>query len=162
MTQNGSGGTRQGCPVWMKGLLVLSLVANLAVVGLYVGHTMNKKDKPRGPNREISWILKMVPEARYEETKAGFDALRDDLRKANGERRRHLVVILETIRREPFVREDLEVVLRKHRETSGMRREIVHTQLVETMAMFSAAERAAFAENLDVQIKRLMQRRAAQ
>ena len=160
MTENGAEPGRGGCPVWMKAVLLVSLFLNVAVVGLYVGHGMTEKDRSRGANREIAWILKMVPEHRHADTKESFDARRDALRSANAERRRYLVLILDTIQKEPFVREDLEVVLRKHRETSSVRREIVHTQLVEVLAGFTADERAVFAQNLDVQIKRLMQRQA--
>ena len=62
MNENAAKGA--GCPVWMKGLLVVSLVANMAIAGLYLGH-MSQADRPkRGPNAQIDWILKFVPEER--------------------------------------------------------------------------------------------------
>ena len=113
-TLNNQGGST---PSWMKVALVASLVANVAVIGLFIGAGMKKGDRPEGgANRQIEWISKLVPSDRKEFTEGKFEEKRDELRKARADRAKHMEAIVTAIRAEPFSPEALEYAMRLRRE----------------------------------------------
>ena len=150
MSENG--GTVRGCPAWVKVLLVLSLVANMVILGLYVGQ-MSKPKRERGAERQIGWIVKFVPEAKRDAAETLFDAKRDDIRKSYRERSKHLELIVEAIRAEPYAPETLIAAMRDRRENSNARRLIIEDTLVELLADFTPEERAHFAAQMEARMK---------
>ena len=150
MSENGT--TIRRCPPWVKLLLVLSLVANMVVVGLYVGQ-MSKPKKGRGADRQIDWILKFVPEAKHADAEKLFDAKRDEIRKYYRERPKHLELIVAAIRAEPYAPETLVAAMRDRRENSTARRLIIEETLVELLDGFTPAERAHFATQMEERMK---------
>ncbi len=147
-----SGETVRRCPLWVKLVLVLSLVANMVVVGLYVGH-MSKPKRERGADRQISWILKFVPEAKRDAAEKLFDGKRDEIRKAYRDRSKNMELIVDAIRAEPFAPETLVAAMRDRRENSEKRRIIVEETLVELLSGFTAEERAHFAAEMEERLK---------
>ena len=68
---------------WPKILLILSLVVNIVVIGLFAGHLMKPEQSGRGADNQINWIIRLVPETRRDFTKAHFRTIRDDVRAAH-------------------------------------------------------------------------------
>lgn len=156
---NAPEGKPQGrCPAWLKVALVLSLAANVAIVGLFIGSRMQGDKDAYGANRQISWILKLVPEARHEATKEKFEARRDDLRKTQAERNRQLQAIVRAIRADPFSPEELDRAMRLRREAGDERRVIVHSELIEILGSFTPADRQVFADRMEERMVGLVKR----
>lgn len=149
--------TAQGAR-WPKMLLILSLAANVVIIGLFAGHLMKSEPSARGPDNQIRWIIRLVPEAQRDATKAHFREIRDDVRAAYMQRGDHLTLIADAIRVQPFSVEGLEAALQARRDGAQARQEIVQTHLVSLLESFSPAERAEFASNLDGFLAQLKER----
>ena len=106
----GTEGSTAGCPRWAKFLLIGSLALNAAVIGLYIAQPM-KDRKGSGQNRQIEWILKLVPEDRRDFTKEIFASIRGDLRVLQDKRIEHFDQIISVIGTEPFMADDLSAAL---------------------------------------------------
>lgn len=154
------GTTRAGCPTWVKLLLILSLAANIAVVGLILGHGMRGKEQVAG-NRQVHWIVKLMPEDRREFVEKMFDERRDELRATSANRRRDMRALVTALRAEPFSPETVVSEMRKRRESRDSRNEIIQSTLVEVLTALTPVERAAFADNLEEQLKRRAEKRRA-
>ncbi|MEM9140118.1 MAG: hypothetical protein AAGB15_09830 [Pseudomonadota bacterium] len=146
------------CPAWMKATLVLSLAANIGIAGLFLGNQMKEKENAYGANRQIAWILKLVPDEQHDFTKAQFEARRDELRKAHTERDRHMDAIVRAIRAEPFSPEELNRAMRLRREAGDVRRVIVHKELLDVLVAFSRTDRALFADRLEERLDQMSDR----
>ena len=155
-TSTGGAGAR--CPAWAKLLLIVSLALNAAVIGLYIAQPMKGKRSASG-SRQIEWILELVPDDRRDFTKAHFADIRDELRALREQRSDYLDQIVGIVGKEPFVAEDLDLVLEERRDATVMRRKLVHDRLVSLLSEFSAEERAIFAERLAERIKEWRERR---
>lgn len=155
--KSGQGG---GCPIWVKALLALSLVANMAIAGLYVGQMSKTKERKRGTERQISWILKFVPEARHADAEKLFDGKRDEIRTLYRDRGKYLDEVIVAIRAEPFSPETVVAAMRARRENSGARRLIVEQTLVDLLQTFNADERAYFADQMEIRINARNAKRA--
>jgi len=152
--------TGRACPTWMKALLIVSLAANIAVVGLYVGYGM--QDKPeRSANRAVDWIVRLMPEERRDFVQKAFDARRDELREARAGRARRMQAILAAMRAEPFSPEALAAELRRRGENRSARDEIIYGTLTEVLTALSPDERMAFVDNLEAKLREVAERRRA-
>lgn len=149
------------CPFWMKAALVLSLVANMAVAGLYVGHMSKQKNDKRGAERQISWIIRFVPNTRREEAEKLFDSKREQIRDVYRDRSKFLEEIVQAIRAEPFSHETVTAAMRAHRENFEARRQIVEETTVELLLKFTPEERAYFANEMEEGLRRWRDRRAS-
>lgn len=150
------GGTRKAR--WPKILLIVSLAVNVIVIGLFAGHMIQSEPKSRGSERQINWIIKLVPEAQRDATKEHFREIRDEVRASYRQRGDHLMAIAAAIKAEPFDQAALEAALQVRRDGSAARQELVQSHLVELLAGFTAEERAEFAENMEGFLKRLRER----
>ena len=157
MTDTGTGTPARGAR-WPKLLLILSLAVNVVVIGLFAWHQMKREKSGRGADNQINWIIRLVPEAQRDATKAHFREIRDDVRAAYMQRSDHLTAIAQAIRAEPFTVEGLEAALQARRDGSQSRQVLVQSQLVTLLEGFSDAERAEFADNLDGFLARLKER----
>ena len=145
---------------WPKVLLILSLVVNVIVIGLYAGHALKPEKSGRGADNQINWIIKLVPEERRDFTKEHFREIRDDVRSAYMQRGDHLTAIAAAIGKDPFSVEELESALQARRDGSQQRQVLVQSHLVSLLAEFTPAERAEFSENLSGFLARLKERSA--
>lgn len=143
---------------WPKLLLLLSLAVNVIVIGLFAGYMMKPERSGRGPDNQIKWIIKLVPEARRDFTKEHFSEIRDEVRSAYMQRSDHLSAIVTAIRVEPFDREGLEAALQARRDGSKLRQKMVQSHMVTLLEAFTPAERIEFADNLDGFLARLKER----
>ena len=147
-------------PFWLKVVLVLSLVVNMAVAGLYLGQMSKDKSRKRGAERQISWIVKFVPEPRRVEAERLFDAKREEIRTLYRDRSKFLEEIVEAIRAEPFSHETVTAAMRARRKNSEARRVIVEETTVELLLKFTPEERAHFANQMEQSLQRWRERRA--
>lgn len=147
---------KTGCPAWVKIVLIASLGLNIAGLGVLAGHGM--KDREGGANRQVDWIIRLVPDERRDFAKAHFESRRDDMRKARRDRIALMNRITEVIRQEPFLPEELNSALQARRAASEARKRIVHDGLVSMLAEFNAAERATFTTRLEEQLARAQKR----
>ncbi|MEM1297830.1 MAG: periplasmic heavy metal sensor [Pseudomonadota bacterium] len=160
MTKTGVVGKSQGgCPGWVKLLLVGSLMLNVLVIGVIAGHQMRDKDDKSG-NRQVDWILRLVPEDRRDFTKAHFRDIREPLKSLRTERRQHLTQIVTAIRTEPFTADNLNKILTARRDAGSETRSLVHDRLVVLITEFSPDERAYFAKGLEERIANMQRRRS--
>lgn len=161
MTDTGVDTNRGGSPLWMKLLLLGSLMINVAVIGIYAGHQMqdNKGYGAGSGNRQVEWILKLVPDERRDFTKEHFGDVRAQLRSLRQARRSKLNDIVVAVRTEPFVPDTLMKVLTERRAAGSETRTIVHERLVLLMAEFTPEERATFANRLEERIEQLRKRK---
>lgn len=161
MTETGVvGKSKGGCPAWVKLLLAGSLMLNVAVIGVITGHQMKDKGDNSG-NRQVDWILRLVPENRRDFTKAHFRDIREPLKSLRTERRQHLTQIVTAIRTEPFTADRLTKILTARREAGSRTRSLVHDQLVVLITDFTPDERAYFAKGLEERIAEMQRRRGA-
>ena len=151
-----------GCPRWLKIAFVASLAVNVIVVGMFAGHAIRDDRTGAGANRQVEWIIKLMPEDRRAFAKTEFEPLREVLALEQRKQRKHLEEIVDAIRSDPFVPETLSAVLETRRLSSVKRREIVQEQLVTTLAGFSTSERKEFADNIEDQIRKWQKLRAEQ
>ncbi len=151
-----------GCPRWVKIALVASFALNLIVVGMFAGHAIRDDNRSGGANRQIEWIVKLMPKERHDFAKAEFEPLREVLALEQRKRLQHLAEIVDAIRSEPFVPETLSAVLETRRISSIKRREIVQEQLVTTLDGFTDSERQEFANNIEEQIRKWQKARVEQ
>ena len=150
---------RSGCPMWVKALLVVSLVANVAVAGMFAGAAMKHDKRGHGGARQVEWILKFVPEERRDEAEALFESRRKELRELHRDSMDDMTAIVEAIRAEPFSPETLDSALTTRRASRMARDEIVQGGLVELMQSFSAEERKVFADRLQERLDRWKKKR---
>lgn len=163
MTETGveTGKTSGGCPRWMKLTLIVSLMLNVAVIGMFAGHNMKGDEKAAGGagNRQVEWILRLVPEERRDYTKAHFGDIRDQMKSLRTERQEKLDDIVAAVRADPFIPDALAAALEDRRAASTQTRTLVHQRLVILMEEFRPEERAVFAERLEERVSNWRQAR---
>ena len=139
----------------LRVVLFVSLALNLLVAGLVVGAVASGRagDKARmdlnfGPfiralsDEDRRLIVRQVrndPEARPPSPR---------------ERRRDLVEIVDILRTEPFDTERLNMLLAKQRDVGTRVVVAAHTAFAERLAAASPADRAAFADRLEAELRR--------
>ena len=148
-------------PRWMKALLVVSLVANAAVLGVVSGWMMRHgtPDEP-GLSRQQARILHLVPQPRREEARAILLSRKDEIAAAWNEMRAAQEEMLAAIRAEPFSAERLTAALAARRVASGKVWGIGYEQLGAIAAGLDPADRAALADRMEERFKRWTERRA--
>lgn len=146
MTETAAPG-RRGCPSWMKLLLILSLAANVGILGLVIGHSFRPDEESgRGPNRTVDWIVAMVPEERRDLAIAHFAEARDRMAAAADERSENLAEVVAAMRAEPFDAARLEAALAALFDNPSSGRRIVRERLITLVAQLTPAEREVFAQ----------------
>jgi len=149
-------------PRWMKAVLVVSLVANAAVLGAVGGWKMRHAmpDEP-GLSRQQARILDLVPQSRREEARAILLSRQDEIAATWNEMRAAQAEMLAAIRAEPFSADRLASALAARRAASGKVWGIGYEQLGEIAARLDSADRAALADRLEERYKRWMERRGS-
>lgn len=156
-------------PGWVKLLLVLSLSANLAVIGLIGGHAMRPAEHDRygdeatvpGLSRQQARILHMVPDARREQAKAVLIARGSEIEAARATLQSAQAALIAALRRDPLDPAALDAALAARQQASSRVWGIGYEQMVEIARQLSAEERAAMADQLEERTRRWMERQAA-
>lgn len=142
-------------PRWMKIALVVSVALNLAVAGLVLGAWLGD-----GPHKGMPRDLSFGP---FSEALSDADrrALRKDLMGRAGEfrssrdaARAEFVALLGALRADPFdpaaMTAALTAIETRNAERLDLGRSLIETRLIE----MSAAERRAFADRLEMGLRR--------
>jgi uncharacterized membrane protein len=156
-------------PGWVKLSLVLSLLVNVAVIGLAGGTAIRHWQE--GPNsgrfqnepgldRSQSRILRMVPEARREEAREILLSRQEEYQVARETMRTAQQSLIEALRQEPPDPDRLATILAERRAASGQAYGIGYEQMVEIALRLNAEERAEMAERLEERMWRWMERQA--
>jgi uncharacterized membrane protein len=168
MAETGEARSWATAPGWVKLLLVLSLSANVAVIGLIGGHAMRPDEHDRygdeaavpGLSRQQSRILQMVPEARREQAKAMLLARSAEIEAARAALQTSQAALIEALRQEPLDPARLDAALSERQAASGRVWGIGYEQMIEIARQLSPEERAAMASKLEERTQRWMERQA--
>jgi uncharacterized membrane protein len=156
-------------PGWMKMLLIVSLSANVAVIGLIGGNAIRhwqqetdsgKLQNEPGLDRRQTRILRMVPEVRQDEARVillgrqgEYQTARETMLTAN-------MALADSIRQEPLDHERVTAALAERRAASSQMWGIGYEQIVEIARGLDASDRAELANRLEERTKRWMERQA--
>ena len=148
--------TRRHSPVWLKLLLVLSLTANLLVIGVIAGYEL-RDDRRRGGG--VGWLLDLVPEERRQLAEAHFAEARAMIEASDGDRGAQMDAVLAAIRAEPYEPAAVEAAMAAFGESRAKRWRVLRERLSTLLEQLTPAERAAFADNFEERVKRWQDRR---
>ncbi len=147
-------------PGWMKLLLILSLTANLLVIGLVAGREL-RGDEPRGgTERAVGWILDLVPDDRRAMAEAHFADVRARTGAADADRGALMDGIVAAIRAEPYEPAAVRAAMAAYGDSRAQRWEVLRERTASLLAGFTPEERAAFADNFEERMNRWRQRRS--
>lgn len=144
---------------WSRIILVVSLAANLAVVGLVVGAWLahvpgigpDLEKSPARGGRELGfgpYARALPPEARNE-LRGAMEAHRGELRQDRQRLRSAFEATLETLRSDPFDEAALARQMSDQRQAIAATQEIGHQVLLGWIAGLSPQERVSFADRLE-------------
>lgn len=143
---------------WLKLALVLSLGVNLAVVGVVLGAVLGHGAFLPGARAPSDIGFRPMSRAMSATDRA---ALRSDLRAAAGEwralnaaRSDEAATMLRILRSEPFEPAELRALLDAQQARTQARIAHVNEVLVARIAAMEPAERGAFAERLEEELRR--------
>ncbi|MGQ0565526.1 MAG: periplasmic heavy metal sensor [Gemmobacter sp.] len=162
MDDRATGAAAVASPRWMRMLLVVSLALNLLVAGALLGVALRGGPSPVavrdlgfGPfaaalSPEDRAALRQAWMTRSGGSEGGRRAMRADMR-----------ALLDILRAEPFDAEALRAHLEKGAERTGRRLELGLSLIAERVTGLSPAERLAFADRLERELRRGPHRRDA-
>ena len=148
---------RTRSPGWMKLLLILSLTANLLVIGVIAGHEL--RGRGGGPGGAVDWIVGMVPEGRREMAQAHFAQVSPTLDAAEHDRGAQMDAVLAAIRAEPFQPSEVEAAMAVFGESRAERWAVLRERTASLLAQLTPEEREAFADRFEERMNRWRDRR---
>lgn len=146
---------------WVTLLLAVSLVFNMLIVGVIAGFFFanggGKGDRIDGPTRSLvgtPFIRALEPEDRRA---LALEIRRDDarLRENRSALRARFEALLDALNADPFDPEAVQVILREQRDIALRRQNIGEALLVDQLQKLSPEERAAYADRLARDLRRL-------
>jgi uncharacterized membrane protein len=146
-------------PGWMKLLLILSLTANLLVIGVIAGYELRGDGRRGGTERAVGWIVEMVPEERRGMAEAHFADARAAIDAADGDRGALMDGVLAAIRAEPFRPAAVQAAMAAYGDSRSQRWEVLRERTASLLAELTPEERAAFADNFEERMNRWRERR---
>ena len=148
---------------WVMPLLAVSLVVNMLIVGIIAGFFFanggGKGDRIDGPTRSLvgtPFIRALEPEDRRA---LALEIRRDDarLRENRTALRTRFEALLDALNAYPFDPEAVRAILREQRDIALRRQNIGEALLVDQLQKLSPEERAAYADRLARDLRRLRQ-----
>lgn len=148
---------------WVMPLLAVSLVVNMLIVGIIAGFFFanggGKGDRIDGPTRSLvgtPFIRALEPEDRRA---LALEIRRDDarLRENRTALRTRFEALLDALNADPFDPEAVRAILREQRDIALRRQNIGEALLVDQLQKLSPEERAAYADRLARDLRRLRQ-----
>ena len=148
---------------WVMPLLAVSLVVNMLIVGIIAGFFFanggGKGDRIDGPTRSLvgtPFIREIEPEDRRA---LALEIRRDDarLRENRTALRTRFEALLDALNADPFDPEAVRAILREQRDIALRRQNIGEALLVDQLQKLSPEERAAYADRLARDLRRLRQ-----
>ena len=146
---------------WVTPLLAVSLVFNMLIVGIVAGFLLaNSGDRGGrldGPTRSLvgtPFIRALEPEDRRA---LALEIRRDDarLRENRSALRARFEALLDALNADPFDPEAVRAILREQRDIALRRQNIGEALLVDQLQKLSPDERAAYADRLARDLRRL-------
>ena len=150
---------------WVMPLLFVSLALNLLVVGAVVGRSLSpdaphKRERVDGPIRSVIGEP-FVRALGREDRRAMLDDLRREapkIRETREDLRGRFIAFLEALRADPFDPTAVEQLLQDQSEVARGRQELGRMLMVNRLNEMSADERAAYADRLERDLKKLKRR----
>lgn len=147
---------------WVTPVLATSLICNMLIVGIVAGFVLSnsggkKGERLDGPTRSVvgtPFIRALEPANRralYQEIRRDEDRLREN----RSALRARFEALLAALNAEPFDPEAVRMILREQREIALRRQDIGEALLVGQITNLSAEERAAYADRLARDLRRL-------
>lgn len=150
---------------WIMPVLILSLAANLLVVGIVAGAMLSPDGPRRGGDdqRAIRGVLgepfiRALPPAERRAMVRDVFGNRDKFREGREALRSRVQRFLAALRAETFDRAELERLLGEQREAASRRQDLGEQLLLDRLEAMTQAERAAYADALTEQLKGLRRR----
>ncbi len=146
-------------PGWMKLLLILSLTANVLVIGLVAGRELRGDDRRGGTERAVRSIVEMVPDDRRAMAEAHFADLGESIGAAEGDRGALMDGILAAIRADPYQPAAAQQAMAAYWASRSERWEVLRERTASLLAELTPEERAVFADNYEKRMNRWRERR---
>lgn len=143
---------KRSTPIWLRVLLVASLAANLAVIGVVIGAATSSKG-PRNPER-IAGDVGAAPFVRALEPEDRRALARDVIRERGGfrdirrETQARAQALFAALRAETFDRAEVEALLDAQRDAAKLRQTLGEQALLDRLEAMTHDERVAYAERL--------------
>ena len=136
---------RQGCPVWVKLLMVASLTLNLVVVGLVIGQQLRPP-----PEIRSDWVLEIVPPELRDQVET---IIANDRPKLNALAREQLDLreqLLDYLMASDgdYAEDTIASYLEKHRLLHAESRALKHSQFVRSLSLMDPEDRVRAGEML--------------
>jgi uncharacterized membrane protein len=153
------GAGAHGCHLWARLLLLVSLAANLLVIGIILGALIGRDggDRRHGPPRDLASTvyLRALPD----DQRAAFEDALAESRAERATRRAkiaaELAATLDVLRTEPFVPARLTERIAHQRGAIADRSNIGDQLFVERIAAMTAAQRQDYADALERMLRRV-------
>lgn len=156
MTQSPTPQPAKRTPVWLRLVLLISLAANILVLGAVVGHFL--RDDPKGRVPRVDRIEAPMTFALSQKDRREIgDALRREYRQNRPTREEiqsQYRGIIAALRADPFDPAAVAEGFARQRQATQSRIEIGHDLLLQHLTTMSAADRKAFADRLEEGLKR--------
>lgn len=147
---------------WVKPVLAISLICNMLIVGIVAGFVVSNSGGKRGervdgPARSLvgtPFIRALEPENRralYQDIRHDEDRLREN----RSALRVRFEALLDALNADPFDPDAVRMILREQREIALRRQDIGEALLVEQITNLGPKERAAYADRLARDLRRL-------
>lgn len=138
--------------------LILSLTANLVILGLILGATFGRgREMHRDPAMADIGFNPFIAALPSDDRRALGKALvgrAGDLRQNRAELRRQFEVLLTTLRAEPFDSDAARAAVVAQQASLTVRQDIGRELLIDRLAAMTPAERASYADALERAIRR--------
>ncbi len=149
---------KQGCPGWVRGLLVASLALNLLIVGAVIGAVVSGGGPGHGRDvaretRGTPFVRALSPDDRRKVVR-GMVAERRSLREGRDDLRDGFEGLLQALRADSFDEDAIRGSLERQRQAMRKGNEVGEKVLVARLAEMTAEERRAYADRLEAQIRR--------
>lgn len=148
-------------PRWVTLLLVLSLAANLGVLGLFGGAVIGVRDADEDQARRLPFLLRVMPESRHDEARALLEESRSEREALEQGREAADAELIAAMCADPFDPARLEAAFATRREASAERRGLIRGHILELADRMSAPERAEMADRTEQMLRHWRERRAA-
>ena len=147
---------------WVMPVLAISLICNMLIVGIVAGFALSNKggkggERLDGPARSLvgtPFIRALEPQDRralYQEIRRDEERLREN----RSALRARFEALLNALNADPFDAEAVRMILKEQRVIALRRQDIGEALLVEQITSLSPEERAAYAERLARDLRRL-------
>lgn len=144
---------------WLRLALVVSLALNLAVAGIVGGALLGRtSEAPREAqlSRELGLgpFLGALDDHDRAELRAAAKARRGELRSGRAEWKQAFEESLQVLRSEPFDADRLRALVERQAQLAGAARGIGQDLLIAQLARMDQAERAAFADRIEQDLRK--------